>query len=247
MRFLCCIIRFLGILRIKCWGKLTPVKNILQHIRGTLFLSSTAQKAPKLFSRVKIEGVKRVKMEQYMCLGFSQKDAEYTEFCIKFNEEQDKKKYDILKGKMGNIPKEGNYYFLTVNPDTSKITLPVFLKTIQKALSKRWISYYEYVIEQRGETEEELGKGYHTHIIFNKGIKHCKVVLEMQNSFKKILDFESPYIRNWFNLKNIDDDEKERKTSYILDRKADPEKWKKQDMDIIFRQKNGLQKSYKST
>ena len=210
-------------------------------------MSSTAQKSQKLFSRVKIEGVKRVKMEQWLCLGFSKEDAEYTEFCIKFYEEQDKKKYDMLKGKMGNIPKnDKNYYFLTVNPDTTKIPLPVFMKAIQKAVSKRWISYYEWVIEQRGENEEELGKGYHTHIIFNKGIKHCKVVLEMKNSFKNILDFKSKYIDNWFNLQNIDDEEMVRKTSYILDRKADPEKWLKQDMDIIFRQKNGLQKSYKS-
>ncbi len=38
-----------------------------------------------------------------------------------------------------------------------------------------------------------------------------------------------------------------RKTSYILDRKADPAKWPKQDMDILFRAKHNLQKSYKST
>jgi hypothetical protein len=41
----------------------------------------------------------------------------------------------------------------------------VFLKAIQKAMSKKGITYYEYVIEQRGKTEEELGKAF-IHILF---------------------------------------------------------------------------------
>jgi hypothetical protein len=69
----------------------------------------------------------------------------------------------------------------------------VFLKAIQKAMSKKGITYYEYVIEQRGKTEEELGKGFHTHFVFNNGIKFCKAVSELQNSFEKKLDFGSPY------------------------------------------------------
>jgi len=149
-----------------------------------------------------------------------------------------------MREQRANIPlNDKAYYFLTVNPPDS-IPLAVFLKTIQKAMSKTWITYYEYVIEQRGETEDNI-HGIHTHIIFNNGIKHCKVVSEMENTFKKILDFSSPYIRNWFKLRNMDEEEMVRKTEYILGRKADPEKWKKQDNDIVMREKYGLPKSFK--
>lgn len=167
--------------------------------------------------------------------------SDYFKFCEEFNEIQDTKLYEKLKGKMGNSPvTDKDYYFLTINPRPD-IDVQLFLKTILKALSKRWITYYEFVLEQRSDTEDF--HGVHTHIIFNKGIKHCKVVLEMKNSFKHMCDCSDFH---YFNLKNIDNDEMIRKTSYILDRKADPEKWPKQDMDILFRAKHNLQKSYKS-
>lgn len=132
------------------------------------------------------------------------------------------------------------WYFLTVNPAPNK-KLPDFLKTINKALSKKWISYFIYVIEQRGESEAELGKGFHTHIIFNKGIKHCKVVKEMANSFKNMCDVSNYHL---FNLKNIGDEEKLRKIEYITGQKADTEKHLKQQMDIIYRQKEKLKSYY---
>jgi len=134
------------------------------------------------------------------------------------------------------------WYFLTINPAPDK-KLPDFIKAINKALSKKWITYYIYVIEQRGESEAELGKGFHTHIIFNKGIKNCKVIKEMANSFRHMCDTSNYHL---FNLKNIGDEEKRRKIEYITGMKADEEKHLKQQMDIIFRQREKL-KSYYTT
>lgn len=102
---------------------------------------------------------------------------------------------------------EKEWYFLTVNPKPD-ITLTEFMKTIDKALRKKWITYFIMVIEQRGECEEELGKGFHTHIIFNKGIKHCKVITEMSNTFKKMCDTSNYHL---FNLKSIGEEEKKEK------------------------------------
>lgn len=134
-----------------------------------------------------------------------------------------------------------NFYFLTINPDTSKVSLQTFLKTIEKAISKKWITYYIYVIEQRGETLEEAGKGYHTHIIFNKGKKHSEVIREMSNSFKKMCDVSNYHL---FNLKRIGDEEKNRKIEYITGQKADEEKHLKQSIDKIFREKEKLKSYY---
>jgi len=139
-----------------------------------------------------------------------------------------------------HIELKKEWYFLTVNPKPD-ITLTEFMKTIDKALKKRWINYYIMVIEQRGESEAELGKGFHTHIIFNKGIKHCKVITEMSNTFKKMCDTSNYHL---FNLKSIGEEEKKRKVEYILGEKADVEKHLKQQMDIIFRERNKLKSYY---
>jgi hypothetical protein len=149
------------------------------------------------------------------------------------------KRIEKLK-ELKNIEINKEWYFLTINP-RPEITLKEFMKTIQKAVLKRWITYYIFVIEQRGENEEELGKGFHTHIIFNKGIKHCKVVLEMSNTFKKMCDTSNFHL---FNLKNIGDLEKQRKIEYITGTKADEAKHLKQQMDIIFRKKENLKSYY---
>jgi len=135
---------------------------------------------------------------------------------------------------------EKPYYFLTVNPN-EKIILKDFIKVIDKAMAKKWIDYYIYVLEQRGENEEEIGKGFHTHIIFNKGIKHCKVVTEMSNSFKKMCDVSNFH---FFNLKAIGEEEKKRKIEYITGIKADDAKHLKQEMDVIWRKKENLIKYY---
>jgi len=139
-----------------------------------------------------------------------------------------------------NIEVKKEWYFLTINPRPD-ITLTEFMKTIVKALKKRWINYYIMVIEQRGETEEELGKGFHTHIIFNKGIKHCKVIKEMSNTFKKMCDTSNYHL---FNIKSIGEEEKKRKIEYILGEKADDGKHLKQQMDKIFRERNKLKSYY---
>lgn len=183
-------------------------------------------------------------MSEYQLLGFKDKEAEFLEFQEKFYIERDILRYNYLKDKLGNIPlNDKNYYFLTINPNPAKTTLKDLMKACAKAVSKKWITYYEYVIEQRGETPETAGDKPHAHIIFNKGIKHCKVELEMKNTFKSLCDCSKD---SFFNLLNIDDEEMKRKTSYILDRKSDPRKWLKQDMDVLFREKYGIQKSYKS-
>lgn len=108
-------------------------------------------------------------------------------------------------------------------------------------MSKTWISYYVYVLEQRAENVEELGRGFHTHIIFNKGIKNNKVVLEMSNTFKKMCDVSNFH---FFNLKAIGEEEHKRKLEYITGIKADDAKHLKQEMDVIWREKLGLKKYY---
>jgi len=143
-----------------------------------------------------------------------------------------------LQSKKLDIDKQ--YYFLTVNPKPT-IGLRDFIKTVEKALSKKWLNYCIYVYEQRGECEAELGKGFHTHIIFKKNLSHTHTLREMKNSFKNMCDTDNYHV---YNIKNIGEEEKLRKIQYILDKKADNNKHLKQDMDIIWRQKEKLKSHY---
>jgi hypothetical protein len=51
-------------------------------------------------------------------------------------------------------------------------------------MSKKWITNYLYVYEQRGEDEAELGKGFHFHCILEKpkSKPYSHMITELSNS-----------------------------------------------------------------
>lgn len=134
------------------------------------------------------------------------------------------------------------YIFLTINPN-SHITFREFQKVMTKMMSKVWIKQYLYVFEQRGEGFLECGKGFHFHAIIKKqpSKSYQHMVRELSSSANKVCDTSNYH---FFNLKNISEEEKERKIVYITGRKADTAKHLKQDMDVLFRQENNLLSYY---
>ena len=134
------------------------------------------------------------------------------------------------------------YLFLTINPNPH-ITLKEFIVATTKMMSKPWIAKYLYCYEQRGETEEECGKGFHFHAIIEKpdGKSYAHILRELSSSANKLCDTSC---MNFFNIKNISEEEKNRKITYITGQKADALKHAKQQMDIPFRQRNNLLSFY---
>lgn len=134
------------------------------------------------------------------------------------------------------------YIWLCVNPSQT-LTLCEFKKMIDKMVTKKWLTSYVYVLEQRGMTEEELGKGFHLHAIIkkpdDKKPSHC--IRELSNTFKKACDVSNFH---FFQTKFIDEAEKERKLEYILGQKEytdENRKDLKQIMDKVWRQKFNIQ------
>jgi len=148
----------------------------------------------------------------------------------------------ITAHKLEEIRQNSKYIFLTINPN-SQIILTDFINKINKMMSKKWITNYLYVYEQRGETLEELGKGFHFHLILEKPKTkpYNHLVRELANSANSVCDTSNFH---FFNLKSISEEECQRKILYITASKADVEKHKKQEMDIIFRQKFNLKSFY---
>lgn len=143
--------------------------------------------------------------------------------------------------------KQYSHIFLTINPPPI-MSLMDFQKNIISTLQtskglKLWIEGYVYVLEQRGEFIEEIGKGYHTHILIKiQGHKkRSEIDRELKYQWKKHLNVD--YYRV-FNIKHIDYDESLRKQKYMLGRKAEEDKHLKQDYDIVWRENNSLNKYY---
>lgn len=153
------------------------------------------------------------------------------------------KMYPIFKDIeiINNKKDKTEFVFITVNPRPD-VSLKIFMDTIQKAISKVWIERYIYVIEQRGENEEELGKGIHTHILLYKGKKKLSELhREMGNTFKKIVDTSNYAL---FNISGCKDEDIDKRKNYMLGIKNDENKHLKQKMDVIYRLRNNIETSY---
>lgn len=92
--------------------------------------------------------------------------------------------------------KNGFFYFITVNPDTTKITLDQFRCIVTKLLERKMFVNACYTFEQRGECIKDIGKGYHCHIICDKDSKLSPAQMQknVYNTFKNYVG----------NIKHID-------------------------------------------
>ena len=166
--------------------------------------------------------------------------------------------------------------WITINPppDIQK-NLPLYEKCIQKSFDKKWIQDATAVIEQRGKTESDLGKGAHIHLrVRRDGKRPDHLLRELYNSFKPLLtqvpnedqkkklkkgEFDhntNPYFYcKWKPYKYPDSDRtvEEELDDYcdgIKDESVDNEedlqdKKDKVKLDPLFREKNNLKEIYK--
>jgi len=168
-------------------------------------------------------------------------DIEYHKLQDNINFNIYNEKYKHLK-KLEEIQENSKYIFITINPNAF-ITILDFINKITKMMSKKWITNYLYVYEQRGETEAELGKGFHFHCILEKpkNKPYSHMIRELSNSANTVCDSSNFH---FFNVKSISEEECQRKIIYITGRKADEAKHKKQDMDILWRKNLNLLSFY---
>ncbi len=111
------------------------------------------------------------------------------------------------------------YFFLTINPNP-QIALSEFISIMNKMMTKPWIENYLYVYAQRGEDEGECGKGFHFHTIIKKppNKSYAHILRELSSSANKVCDSS---VCHFCKLKNISEEEKERKIIYLTGRKTD--------------------------
>lgn len=120
-------------------------------------------------------------------------------YCRLYNERY------VTANKLAEIKENSKYIFLTINRN-AQIGLLDFINKINKMMSKKWITDYLYVYEQRGENEAETGKGFHFHLILKKPKtkKYSEMIRELSNSANSVCDTSNFH---FFNLKSISEEE----------------------------------------
>lgn len=156
---------------------------------------------------------------------------------VKIYEENNKK---LLKEKLAE--KNCNQYiWITINPKP-EIKLEDFIKTIKKICLKTCFTEHLAVLEQRGDTLETLGKGFHAHILFKRNLnyKPTKCITNLKNSLKKVVGNVNN--QHQFNYKIIGTEFAKDKKKYIIGQnKTGDNKDVKQEHDLIWREKENIE------
>lgn len=156
---------------------------------------------------------------------------------------EDKTKEDLLKYRAEK--RLDLYIFLTINPPDGKLTPEELLKMCIRAMSRKFIGKYHFVIEQRGKSIDENGKGMHAHLLFERNVnyKPATIKRDLKNTFKKC--FYKINDSN-FNFKKCGQEFYKARLSYIKGNKTGLEKDEKMEVDKYFRNKFNLKNIYEN-
>ncbi|AXH77215.1 MAG: putative replication initiation protein [Cressdnaviricota sp.] len=142
-----------------------------------------------------------------------------------------------------NNIKATDWMFITINPKDT-VTVKSIMETMNKVISKKWITQYIYVIEQRSIEDEDI-KGVHIHLLLKRNDKKpAALKTEIKNTCVRICDVSNPHILNFKYLPT--DRDVSQSYNYITGAKKDVEKHPKQLKDKIFRKYYNIKEFYSS-
>lgn len=150
--------------------------------------------------------------------------------------------YSQIRNRNGNGGAIYSHYWLTVNVAPGVLLDDVQAK-VRKFVNRKIVRSAEWVYEQRGATEDEMGKGLHVHMLVQPAtalsLTHFR--RNAYSTFKTLVGNEKAVdVRP---CKSESDVEKRRK--YMSGEKDDLEKMKKCAVDKLWRHKNNLLPMYK--
>lgn len=133
------------------------------------------------------------------------------------------------------------WYFITIRPDPKKINFEDFYKVVLKYVERKCIKDYYLSFEQKGINEENLGEGFHVHIIADATWRSKKECLrDTQSTFNKCT------AANCVDVQPTREPEKI-KNDYLLEYKSDDNhKECTKEWDKVWREKLNLLDLYHS-
>ena len=142
--------------------------------------------------------------------------------------------------------KTKDFFLITINPKEEFWTgdkFNYFFNQCLKLQTYRWTEEFYLFFEQRGESNNELGKGAHAHIVLTKHKTERKRLIDNLNScFSRICG--EPFI-NTINVKNKKFGWlEETLNEYLIEQKKDDDKLNKVKFDAIWRNEMNIQNKY---
>ena len=149
-----------------------------------------------------------------------------------------------LKKKIAN-QRNNLWCWITINPN-SKSQLGIFLKKLSLYTNRKMVEKFMFVIEQRGKSLKDMGKGFHAHLLIQRRLtyKPYTFISNSKNSFKQICDIKNEHCFNyhWLAPEFLQD-----KIDYMhgakISTRSNP-KDEKLSMDAVFRETVGLLPMY---
>lgn len=181
---------------------------------------------------IRREAFKKVMMEKYVSYYRREVESEKADDMFPILKEERAQSDEKFKS---------DYLFITINPRPSMLW-PEFMKICLKVVTKPWIKRYLCVFEQRGDNDDEVGKGFHFHLLLDKGdYRWSHARREFVSTFNKVCDTQS---YNCFNFTLCKEADLKNRQNYMLEMKADPEKHLKQEYDKKWRKIYNLPEYY---
>jgi len=134
------------------------------------------------------------------------------------------------------------YLWVTVNPKEQDDIVGSLNFSIVKLQSKKWVKSIRWTFEQRGEIEEEMGKGIHLHML----VERCDETKRLDSARRTIHDIFDKWCGSTLHVKinRCYDNWVEDKIQYLQGNKWDDEKDDKISMDKLWRESIGIQSFY---
>lgn len=133
-----------------------------------------------------------------------------------------------------------NWYFITIRPDQSKINLYEFLRLCEKYVKRKCFKDFTLTFEQKGQTLEDLGNGFHCHIVADSTWRSKGEALrDTISTFNKCCAANCIEIKPTRNPDNIIE-------NYMINYKSeDGHKEVTKQWDYIWRENNNLKSLYR--
>ena len=135
------------------------------------------------------------------------------------------------------------FWFITISPKPD-CDFNEFKSAIEDVSTFIWAEKLKWTFEQRGTTDQDMGTGFHAHIILEKyNIAPSKLKTIMKNKFSKFVVVDK-YIDNKINILEKKPEFLQDKLDYIMGKKIDEDKPMKVETDKKWREKLGMKLFY---
>lgn len=137
-------------------------------------------------------------------------------------------------------------YFITIRPDDSKCNLIDFINKVEKFIKRKCFLSYRYSFEQKGAKIEDMGKGFHVHIVADmKQASRGNALRDTISSWNDWID------KGLITANNIDvrttKNPDDLVQTYLIDYSSeDNHKIVTKDIDTLWRTTNNLKNIYES-